>query len=104
MHLNFIDDNLYILDKLLKIIYIYNNINMKKIIITLVLCLSLILCLSLFSCNDKSTEESISNKTLSDYNIVIIENHKYIIVTGWTVDSGVAIIHAESCECKNINK
>ena len=71
---------------------------MKKII------LGLILCLSLFSCDNESTEESISNTTMGDYSIITIENHKYIIVTGRTLDSGVSIVHAESCECKNINK
>ena len=68
---------------------------MKKII------LGLILCLSLFSCGDKSTKENNDKVFGINSDIVIFENHKYIIVRGLGVDSGVGIIHAESCECKN---
>ena len=72
---------------------------MKKII------LGLVLCISLLSCDDESTKEIKKDRVFGiNSDIVIFENHKYIIVRGLGVDSGVGIIHAESCECKNINK
>ena len=81
---------------------------MKKII------LGLVLCLSLFSCDweDASVEDNKSEQDIRyDYangkfwtHVIIVDNHKYIVIDKWRNNSGVSIVHAESCECKNINK
>lgn len=36
--------------------------------------------------------------------VIIVDNHKYIVVDKRMNFGGISIIHAESCKCKNINK
>ena len=78
---------------------------MKKII------LGLILCSSLFSCNDTTEDNKCEQDIRYEYHsgkfwihVIMVDNHKYIVIDKWRNNSGVSIVHAESCECKNINK
>jgi len=51
-----------------------------------------------------------TNGDRNEVDVVIrtIEGHRYIITTNYSYyagrPGGIAIIHAESCNCKNINK
>lgn len=78
---------------------------MKKII------LGLILCLSLFSCDNIIEDNKCEQDIKYVYpvgkfwtHVIIVDNHKYIVVDKRINFGGISIIHAESCECKNINK
>ena len=78
---------------------------MKKIF------LGLILCSSLFSCDNIIEDNKCEQDIKYVYpvgkfwtHVIIVGNHKYIVVGKRISFGGIPIIHAESCECKNINK
>ena len=73
--------------------------------------LGLILCLSLFSCDNIIKDNKCKQDIKYVYpvgnlwtHVIIVDNHKYIVVYKRKNIGGISIIHAESCECKNINK
>lgn len=75
------------------------------------LILGLVLCLSLFSCDNiienNKCEQDIKYEYITSKfwtHVIIVDNHKYIVVDKQRQNTGISIIHAESCECKNINK
>lgn len=83
----------------------FHGSSMNKII------LGLILCLSLFSCDNIIEDNKCEQDIKYVYpvgtfwtHVIIVDNHKYIVIDKYKNNSGVAIIHAESCECKNIKE